>query len=397
MPTEEAFRADAAHLLEGVVQRYDWGSLDAIPALLGQASDGSPQAELWLGAHQRAPALVGGSRLDLDQLVRSQPVEVLGERVARHHDGQLPFLLKLLSAAKPLSIQAHPDLEMARAGWAREEAEGIPRDSPQRNYKDPNHKPELLVALTRFHALKRFRPLAQILERTAAAGPALAPARAALEARADEEGLRAFVDALLSLGEDERGSAIEHACVNAGEPWIAHMAREFPGDAGALAPLFLQHVELAPGEGLYLRARELHTYLEGTGLELMASSDNVLRGGCTSKHIDRAELCRVLRFEPQQIEVLRAEPASDGSARWRTPAREFELSLLELAEGSAWSSQEERGAEVLLCTRGELRITTRAGELPLARGAAALLPAAARSYTLEGAGCVYRARVPELA
>ena len=387
MPTHEAFRASAPHAVEGVVQNYAWGSTQSLPELLGRAPDGRPQAELWLGAHHRAPARVAHEG-ELDALVRAQPEALLGARVAQRFDGQLPFLFKVLAAAKPLSIQAHPDLEQAREGYAREQAAGIPLDAPHRNYRDANHKPELIVALTPFHALKGFRAPEEILERTEPARAALEQARAALRSA----GLRGFLDALLSLQGEQRAAAIR---ASAGvDPWVGRLAEHYPDDSGALAPLFLNRVELQPGEGLYLDARELHAYLEGTGLELMASSDNVLRGGCTPKHVDREELTRVLRFEPSPVQRLHAVKREEGLGVWETPAAEFELSLITPGAQGAWRAPRERSADLLLCTRGTAQVEADGVRVELPRGRAALLPAAARDYTVRGEADVHRASVP---
>jgi len=386
--------------LEGVVQHYAWGSPTAIPLLLGRENpDGRPWAELWLGAHPKAPSRVEweGEERPLDELIKAHPVALLGERVARSFGPTLPFLLKVLAAKQPLSIQAHPDRAQARAGFAREEAAGIPLDAPERSYRDPNPKPELIVALTPFIALKGFRETGEILDRISRAGvEELAAERALLASDPGQDGLRRFVGELLELSDSRRAIAISQASESGLDPLIQRLATSFPGDVGALAPLFLQHVELAPSEGLFLKPRELHTYIDGVGLELMANSDNVLRGGLTKKHIERSELLSVLSFEHEPVHVLRSAGDPSGAARWPTPAREFYLDVIDNQAGQVWESPGERGVELLFAGEGQGRVICGSGEeLALPAGRAALVPAAAGAYRLAGEGLFFRVSVPE--
>lgn len=390
-------------LLENPIQEYAWGSRTAIAALRGEPPAPRPQAELWMGAHPRAPShvRVEGRRVSLLECIERAPREVLGERVVERFGDRLPFLLKLLAAEKPLSIQAHPDAEQARRGFADEEARGLARDARERRYPDPNPKPELICALAPFVALRGFRPVAEVearLERLGARG--LARARERLAA----EGLRGLLSELLGMRGAAREALVAEAAAAAAaraadDPafvWIARLAREHPGDVGALAPAFLHLVELAPGEAMFLSAGELHSYLEGVGVELMGNSDNVLRGGLTEKHVDADELLRVLRFEASRPERLRPEPAGPREEVYAAPAAEFRLSRLRLARGQAFAAPADRGIEILLCLDGAPRIATPgdAHELPLAPGASAVAPAAAGAYWVEGPGTLYRASVP---
>lgn len=379
--------------LENPIRPYAWGSTEAIPQLLGVEPDGRPWAEMWIGAHPASPSRSEDGR-PLTELVAADPPAVLGAGVARAFDDALPFLFKVLAAARPLSIQCHPDAEQARAGFAREEAAGIPRDAPERSYRDDSHKPELVVALSPFFALKGFREPAEIAALVAAAGVATLAAETRALARSGD--LRAFFAALVTLPEDRLAAALAELAANLGDApehrWVRRLLTLYPGDAGCFAPLVLNLVELAPGEALYLPARELHAYLEGTALEIMASSDNVLRGGLTGKHVDVPELLRVLDFRPGAPAVLTPRPGDDGLSRYETPAREFSLAVAE--PGSAPLERAgRRGVEILLCTDGHVELTAGAESARLRRGESLLVPAAVPAYRLAGPGRVHIASV----
>jgi mannose-6-phosphate isomerase len=365
---------------------------------------GNPQAELWIGAHPLLPsgAVTDQGTIGLDVLIRRAPDEVLGIDVAGRHGGQLPFLLKVLAIAAPLSIQCHPNIERARAGFAREEAAGIPRDAPERNYRDANHKPELIMALTPLVVLKGFRPA----EETIAAleivqHPALGGPIETLR-RDGEAGLGAFLAALVSLSEPERkelttlfaAEALDRAASDPAWDWVGRLARRYPHDVGLLSPLYLNLVTLAPGQGLYLPAGELHAYLDGMGVEIMANSDNVLRGGLTPKHVDIAELLRLLTFTAGRPAALSPAMAADGALVFPTPAAEFELALVDVEPETPRAVAADHGIEILLVLDGRARVASGGVALDLARGASVLIPAAAPAYRIEGAARVARARVP---
>lgn len=393
---------DRILVLDNPIQDYSWGSRTVIAELLGRPSPASrPEAELWIGAHPKAPSRVSepAGLGALDALIAREPVSILGHDVCERFGPELPFLLKILAAAEPLSIQAHPDREQARRGWARENAEGIPKDAPRRNYRDANHKPELVCALSPFVALKGFRPCEEIAERLA---PALRPelsdelARVALER--SPAALRQLLARLLTLTGDEQARVLRRAAARpVHDPawaWAARLLEKYPTDLGVFAPLYLNLVELAPGEALYLPAGELHAYLEGSALELMASSDNVLRGGLTPKHVDVPELLATLAFTPRPPEILSARTSEPGTRVYTTPAREFELALLDLPPEREFRPSQPRGVEVLLGLEGDARIRAEGASQPLGRGRSVLVPDACPSYRLEGVGRVARARVP---
>jgi mannose-6-phosphate isomerase len=402
--------AQALLVLDNPVQNYAWGSRQAIASFLGRpVPSPEPEAELWIGAHPKAPsrarAVAAGAPATgerLDRLIAADPAGLLGPGVSGRFGPELPFLFKVLAAAEPLSIQAHPDRQQAREGFARENARGVPLESPLRNYRDPNHKPELVCALTPFDALKGFRPGGAIARHLApVAGSELAK-EVALAADSSPAGLRALLRRLLAIDGADKQAVLARTSAEAERRggsddawrWVSRLLARYPQDAGVLAPLYLNLVPLLPGEALYLPAGELHAYLEGTALEIMANSDNVLRGGLTPKHVDAGELLATLAFEPHPPEVLRGEPAAPGERVFRTPAREFELSLIDVAPIRRHVAPARRSVEILLGVEGDAVIRAGGETASLARGASVLVPAALAGYELTGEGRVARARVP---
>ena len=392
-------------VLENPIQGYAWGSRTAIAGLLGRPTPSSgPEAELWIGAHPKAPSrVVSPPGLGtLERVIEQDPVSVLGREVCDRFGNELPFLLKVLAAAEPLSIQAHPDHAQARRGWARENAEGIPVDAPHRNYRDPNHKPELVCALEPFVALKGFRPAEEVARNVEpVARPELAPELGRLARERTPAALRSLFARLMTLDAEERTAVLRRAGDEAGRrerdaawEWVGRLMARYPGDVSALSPLYLNLLTLAPGEALFLPAGELHAYLGGTALEIMANSDNVLRGGLTTKHLDVPELLSLLTFDGRAPEVLTAQAAGPGERVYRTPAREFELALLDVAAGRPFRPSAGRGVEVLLALEGDMVLRADSEATPLGRGGSVLVPAAVPSYTIEGEGRLCRARVP---
>jgi mannose-6-phosphate isomerase len=405
--------------LSNTIRPYAWGSTTAIPDLLGTPPTGEPQAELWMGAHPGAPSLVdrGSGPVALDAVIEADPAGELGEATVKRFGPRLPFLLKVLAAATPLSVQVHPDLAQARAGFADEEARGIPRDAPHRTYKDPSHKPEMIVALSPFEGLCGFRRPTEAADLIDALGVhALAPYADILRAHPEDRALREVLAAVLGADREDTAAAAhaatEAATRLAATPGTARAAdyaayakagRDFPGDPGVIAAMLLNHVTLQPGEALYLGAGVPHAYLDGLGVEIMANSDNVLRCGLTPKHIDVPELLRVVRFEAGDPGVLRPEAAPDGEEVYAAPIDEFRLSRYVLAPGSGPRTLEPGTPQILLCTAGQARLRTTgtgtgtedgtdAGALTLSRGESAYVPAGERTE-LTGEGTVFRATV----
>jgi mannose-6-phosphate isomerase len=394
-------------VLENSVQHYAWGSRTAIASFLGRPPSGDPEAELWIGAHPKAPSRVvapDGSGMGLDQLILDSPADTLGAEVAAEFGQALPFLLKVLAAAEPLSIQCHPNRAQAEAGFERETRLGIPMNARERNYRDRNHKPELVVALSPFPALHGFRSLNQITRLFSALRLPEADALVRRIARTREaDALRALLAALLS-GEPaserlvSRGAeaAVQRRDEDPAFEWVVRLQDVSPGDPGVLGPLFLNVVELQPGEALFLGAGDLHAYLGGTALELMANSDNVIRGGLTRKHVDARELLSIATFRAAPPRILRAEPVSAVEGAYRTPAREFQLSILDVS-GAVAGDASRHGLEILLGLEGDVVLSAGLRRLSLARGRSLFVPASTPPYSLEGRGRVCRAAVPAAA
>ncbi len=387
--------------LRNATMAYDWGSMSAIPEFLGLPDSPTPVAEVWLGAHPKASSEIQleGAWVPLHEAVQQNPRLWLGQETAEAFENRLPFLFKILAAAKPLSIQAHPNLDQARAGFEREELEGPDRWAEKRNYRDRNHKPEIIYALTPFTALCGFRrggDIRSLLHRFGIAE--LWPD--AIAASSSEEGLRTFFNDLLSLEKGRLQSTLETALqADAESPelrWMRRMNREFPGDRGVLAPLFLNLSTLEPGQAMLTGPGILHAYLDGLGIELMASSDNVLRGGCTSKHVDAAELMKVVRFEPHAPHLVSTTSPEPGVEIFRTPVREFELSRLTIAPTRPFNSrtlQPTPCAQILLCSegKGELFAPSEAPTVPFSRGDSFIIPAALDGFQIRGEGVFFRA------
>ncbi|MEW2405875.1 mannose-6-phosphate isomerase, class I [Streptomyces griseoviridis] len=378
--------------LDNTVRPYAWGSTTALPGLLGTAPSGEPQAEMWMGAHPGAPSRTG--RGTLVEVIDADPRRELGPAATAKFGPRLPFLLKLLAAGAPLSLQVHPDLEQAKEGYADEERRGIPVDAPYRNYKDANHKPELICALTEFDGLCGFRDPAGTADLLAGLGvDSLKPYVDLLRARPEDAALREVLTAVLTADpEDMRRTVTETAaaCAHLGGAYApyADIAHHYPGDPGVIAAMLLNHVRLQPGEALFLGAGIPHAYLNGLGVEIMANSDNVLRCGLTPKHVDVPELLRVVRFEAGDAGVLRPEAAPDGEEVYATPIDEFRLSRYVLPEGAAAHDLTRDTPQILLCTAG----TVRAGEHELTPGHSVFVPAGEKAE-VSGVGTVFRATV----
>ncbi|MEU5242449.1 mannose-6-phosphate isomerase, class I [Streptomyces lydicus] len=400
--------------LANTVRPYAWGSTTALPELLGTAPTGEPQAEMWMGAHPGAPSRIdrGAGPVSLAEVIDADPEAELGPDAVRAFGPRLPFLFKVLAAGSPLSLQVHPDLTQARDGFADEERRGVPIDAAHRNYKDANHKPELIAALTPFDGLCGFRHPAQTADLMEDLGiDELTPYVDILRASPEEAALREVLTAVLSADHHDIAGTVERAAVAAeqlaakGGPHAdayaayAVLAHHFPGDPGVLAAMLLNHVQLQPGEALFLGAGIPHAYISGLGVELMANSDNVLRCGLTPKHVDVPELLRVVRFEAGDAGVLRPEEVA-GEEVYETPIDEFRLSRFVLAAAGRPRALVSRTPQILLCTAGTVRLRTAEEdpegtgqtELTLAPGEAAFVRAG-EQLTLAGEGTLYRATV----
>lgn len=384
-------------LIRGAIRTYAWGSRTAIADFTGrQVPTAHPEAELWLGAHPADPAWVEteyGERSLLDVL-REDPEGQLGPAVRARFGDVLPFLVKVLAADEPLSLQAHPSAEQAVEGYRREDRRGVPLASPVRNYRDRSHKPELLVALEPFEALAGFRPAERSVElMRALAVSDLDPFVNLLAGEPDADGLRALFTTWITAPQPDldvlvpevldgaisyvRSGAIEFA---AEAKTILELGERYPGDAGVLAAMLLNRVHLAPGEAIYLPAGNLHSYLRGMGVEVMANSDNVLRGGLTPKHVDVPELLRILDFTPADAQSLHPRLEQEGfELRYRTPTAEFAVSVLTI-DGADLGHQIDApcrhdGPQILLCAQGAAVVQAKTTTLTLQRGSAAWVSA----------------------
>lgn len=430
--------------IENTPRAYAWGSTDALAEMLGTEPTGEPQAELWLGTHPSSPAHVAQSTPEVQTLI--DLVQADPDRYGVH-GGPLPFLLKVLAIGAPLSLQVHPDLGQAAAGFAAEEAAGVPRDARERNYGDANHKPELLVALSEVTALSGFRSIGaarrDLLQLAGEAreasrfegADALARAAAQLAGQDPEAQRRGFLnwafgedpavavaltelatllaepetanrpdgpgaEASAAAGRADRGATI----VSERRTALRALVRAHPGDPGVLVSLLLHLVSLAPGEALFLPARQLHAYLGGIAVEVMASSDNVLRAGLTEKHVDIAELCRVVDTVEVAEPRFACQTLEPGLVAWRPGITDFQLLRARLCDPDELDETEcapsvEVGANhpiVLVVTAGRVRVerpTAGIAEVATARRGQSLYVSAGEPIRLSGAGEVFLATV----
>ena len=379
-------------LLRGAIRTYAWGSRTAIAEFTGRPVPAAhPEAELWFGAHPADPAWLETDKGEISLLdaLAADPEGELGPGSRARFGDVLPFLVKVLAADEPLSLQAHPSAEQAVEGYLREEQLGIPVSSPVRNYRDKSHKPELLVAMHAFEALAGFREASRTSELLRALAVSdLDPFIDLLSDKSDADGLRALFTTWITAPQPDIDvlvpavleGAIQYVSSGATEfaaeaKTVLELGERYPGDAGVLASLLLNRISLAPGEAIFLPAGNLHAYLRGVGLEVMANSDNVLRGGLTPKHVDVPELLRVLDFTPTAEARLRAHTHREGFGLvYETPTDEFAVALLELQgeylghEMDASSSHE--GPQILLCTEGCATVHAKSRSLTLHHGTA---------------------------
>jgi len=395
--------------VEPAFQQYDWGSPTAIPELLGIEHDDVPVAEAWYGAHPLAPAtLTGADERTLDALVARDPHGVLGDDVTARFGPQLPYLLKLIGAAHPLSLQVHPSRARAAAGYEREDAAGVPIDAPHRSYRDRNHKPELVFALTQLDAMVGFRAPRRAAELLVGLGSALADRlHELLMADPSPAGVRAAFEWLLAP--ETRPSAqdvaeLAAACqrrLDAGSPsprtdgTVIRLHARYPGDPGAVTSVLLNPVTLQPGEALFVPAGAVHAYLGGFAVELMANSDNVLRAGLTSKHVDVPELLDNLDTVAAPPIRIAPEHVFTATDVYYAPVDDFELSVTRLQDEHDEVRLPGRGPRVLLCLDGTATLRgEHDGTIALAKGQAAFVPAADGLLLARGTGRVVQAGVP---
>ncbi len=415
--------------LHGAVQHYAWGGCDFIPGLLGIANNERiPFAELWMGAHLNGPATanVAGRDVPLDRLIAEAPDKILGSATSTHFGGRLPYLFKVLDVAKMLSIQAHPTKKQAEEGFARESAEGIDLQDAERNYKDDNDKPEVAVALTDFWMLHGFRPLEQIAEmfRTVPELHSIMPdfpeklGHTENTVQAHRALLQDLYRAVMTTPQDcidlllntliTRLARTDTSDENDPGHWVVRASQTFCPvgghcDRGILSIYLLNLVHLGAGQGTFQPAGTLHAYLEGVTVELMANSDNVLRGGLTSKHVDVPGLMRILCFDSDlplvMNGVLNAVRAGAWERIYQTPSAEFELSSIDLESGTQYLGNAVQGPDTIIVLSGNATLAANGHCTVLSRGTIIFAPFGAH-YVLHATGdraILFKASVPSRA
>ena len=379
------------------VQNYAWGSKTALTDLYGIANPNNlPMAELWMGAHPKSSSKIedaSGQVRSLRDVIDADKAALLGDKVAQRF-GELPFLFKVLCADQPLSIQVHPNKQASEIGFAKENAAGIPLDAAERNYKDPNHKPELVFALTPFLAMNAFREFSEIIS-------LLQPVAGAHNAIAhflenpNADALSQLFASLLNMQGEEKSHALAvlKAALDSqhGEPWetIRLISEFYPNDSGLFSPLLLNVVKLNPGEAMFLFAETPHAYLQGVALEVMANSDNVLRAGLTPKYIDIPELVANVKFVAKPAAELLTQPIKNGAELdFPIPVEDFAFSLHDLS--SAETSVAQDSAAILFCVEGEATLHKGEQRLVLKPGESAFVAANESPVSVSGTGRLAR-------
>ncbi len=394
--------------LSGVPRHYAWGSTTAIPGLLGTPIGAEPVAELWFGAHASSPSPLDDEARTLEELLAQDAEGQLGPDVIARFGTGLPYLLKLLAAEHPLSLQVHPNLEQARVGFAVEQAAGLPLDAPERNYKDTNHKPEVVFALTPVEALCGFRaprraaelfrdldaPLARSIAAMLGADPSPSGVRTVFTALLGPR-TRPDVDAVSAVAETCRARLANSSPSPRADANVVLLESEFPGDPGVVASLLLNPVSLQPGEALFVPAGGVHAYLHGLAVELQASSDNVLRAGLTSKHVDVHALLATVDYVAAPPIRLAPETFHGSTRVFYAPVDDFELSVTTLdGEGGEGHPVPGRGPRVVLCIDGEIEVRSAAESLVVTRGQALFVGASEGALIVSGTGTLVQADVP---
>ncbi|CAK3137285.1 Mannose-6-phosphate isomerase [Vibrio crassostreae] len=388
--------------LDNVIQHYPWGSKQSISELFDiQNPNAEPQAEIWMGVHPRGCSRVADTGQLLSEVLSQDCKGMFGEYTEARF-GELPYLFKVLAAETPLSIQVHPSKKKAQLGFERENKLGISLDASNRNYKDPNHKPELVYALTFYKAMNGFRPIQQIIELFKEAEiSALDIEISALAINPNSEGLKVFFTSVMTLEGERKKLALEQLYSAYERRPKTAMGREalqyskgfeqhYVDDIGLFSPLMLNTIELAPGEAMFLHAETPHAYIEGTGLEIMANSDNVLRAGLTPKFIDVPELIDNTCFETTDIEGIKLKPIEkEDKLSFPIPVDDFGFDILSVSEEI--SQQYLRSAEILFCIGGEVTISTKEHKLMLSSGESAFISNDAGMYEYQGQGILARA------
>ena len=377
--------------MDNVIQNYPWGSMTSLQNIFGIANPSSlHQAEIWMGAHPNgcSKITVDGKKVLLSDFIATDPNAILGPDTQARF-GELPYLFKVLAAEKALSVQVHPSKEQAEVGFAKEVGEKIPLDSSHRNYKDSNHKPELVYALTPYQAMNGFREIKDIVEKFKAIDiEVLTSLTNVFSENQNSQGLQIFFQSILSLDGEVKSLAINELVSYAHEnkennlfSLIIDLSAHYPGDIGLFAPLMLNVLTLQPGEAMYLDASTPHAYIKGTALEVMASSDNVLRAGLTPKYIDVPELVANTLFKTKpKIELLLPPEQKESHLHYPIPVSDFKFSVYHQVNDVVMNVN---SAEIIFAIDSSLTVTNQSGKkVTICKGESLFIPAYVQNYSV---------------
>ena len=391
--------------LNNSIQEYAWGSITDIPKLLGIGNPNrTPVAELWMGAHPKAPSLVikDDGLQKLSDLIDMYPESILGAETVEHFGPALPFLFKVLASEKALALQVHPNKEQAEKGFERENVRGIGLNAPHRNYLDRNHKPEMICALEPFWCLAGFRRIDRIVDELESLRLTTIEKEIDLFTRSQSTPeLKLLFDSIMLMVDERKRLFVKEVVERAADSnadrykWIVELNHQYPGDIGVVAPLFLNLFHLRAGQAVYLGAGLVHAYLRGFGIELMSNSDNVLRGGLSVRHIDIPEFVKILQYNESSVDPITPIEVEKGTDVYMTPTSDFCLSRIRLKKGLHYVSSQRRAVEILICIDGAavLHYGDLPDEIVIHKGDSFLIPATAPAYELEGEGMLFKASV----
>ena len=367
--------------IQGQVKKYDWGSKDLIPNYFGTSESTEKIAEIWFGTHSLGESVSEPGGVPLSKLI----------------DKRLGFLVKLLAASKSLSIQVHPNKVQAQQGFEKEHNLGISLDDPTRLYKDSSHKPEALIALTEFHALCGFRPRAELVQVFSAFGKTESEFQDLAQHLASGKPLDQIFKSLIantSLAArflETVPVAQSDPLAQRGRDLVANLLEQYPGDTGSLVALMLNQVELSPGEAIFLPAGNIHAYLSGLGLEVMAASDNVLRCGLTPKHIDVAELLKIADFQELESPKVTPKKLAEGLVEYPVEVDDFRVYLAEVSGKNILADIDLPSAAMVVCTAGEVAVGTSLDEREVLTKKQVVYVSGAKKISLSGSGTVFLA------
>ncbi|WP_022868195.1 mannose-6-phosphate isomerase, class I [Schaalia vaccimaxillae] len=394
-------------ILQGWAKADEWGSLDAIPTFLGDRANGSPVSEIWFGAHRDGPTLLADGRT-LAQFIEEDPRGTLGAGLLYAFGPTLPFLMKIIAPAQTLSLQVHPTKEIAREGYLREEVLGVGRTDAHRSYRDMNHKPEMIYALTDFEALVGFRVPRKARELLDGLECELASKlRHRLQLSTVRGGLRALTAWLMDEDSPATPQAVDEfveecrARLSTGrspsvrtDRLVDALGRKHPGDPGIIVAFLMNPVSLRPGEAVHIPPRQIHAYQSGLGIEVMASSDNVIRAGLTGKYVDSAQLVEIAEFSALPPIRVAPEHPSETTDRFLVPAQEFELAVTTLGQADGEVVVPGEGARIVLVVDGDISVRTQDSQLDLQRGDAAFVSASEQKLFARGKGRMLQVAAP---